>query len=416
MFQTRKTKGKPMHRFLRISYGRAIALAIATLAIVASGVAFSKIGHSAQASAAAHNAAAAAAPAVPVTAETLVAQPVKIWSTFSGRMRAVDFAEVRPEVSGRIVEVRITDGQLVKAGDLLFVIDPAPYQAADAKAQADLATAKSNAAFASTELERAVNLVKTDAIAQRLYDERANADKVAQAAVLSAEAEVKQARINLDRAYVKAPIAGRVSRAEITVGNVVQAGAGAPVLTSIVSRDGIYADFEVDEQTYLRGIRGLADSRDKERRIPVQLTVNGDESHRYNGTIHSFDNRIDTSSGTIRARALFDNRDGSLVPGMFVSVRVASGGADAALLVPERAIGTDQNKRFVFVVGDGDKVAYREVTLGAQVDSGRIVQAGLKAGDRVITDGLQHLRPDMPVSLQPAAQARPAGRATVASN
>ncbi len=398
-----------MNHSPRTVRGRAIPFAIAALAIIAAGIATTKIVHSAQASqtAQAHAAAPGAAPAVAVTAETLVAQPVKIWSTFSGRMRAVDYAEIRPEVSGRITDVRITDGQLVKAGDLLFVIDPAPYQAAEAKAQADLATAKSNAAFATTELERATAMIKTDAIAQRLYDERANSDKVSQAAVLSAQAELKQARINLDRAYVKAPIAGRVSRAEITVGNVVQAGAGAPVLTSIVSREGIYADFEVDEQTYLRGIRGEADSRDKERRIPVQLTVRGEETHRYNGTIHSFDNRIDTASGTIRARALFDNRDGSLVPGMFVSVRVASGGDDAALLVPERAIGTDQNKRFVFVVGDGNKVAYREVTLGAQVDADRIVQTGVKAGDRVITDGLQHLRPDMPVSVQqPALDAR----------
>jgi multidrug efflux system membrane fusion protein len=399
-----------MNHSHRTVHGRALTLVIA-IAIVAAWFGTMKIGHSAQA--AQGRSATSAAPAVPVTAETLVPHPVKIWSSFSGRMRAVDYAEIRPEVSGRITEVRITDGQLVRAGDLLFVIDPAPYQAAESRALADLATAKSNAAFSSTELERAVNLIKTDAIAQRLYDERANADKVAQAAVLSAEAELKQARINLDRAYVKAPIAGRVSRAEITVGNVVQAGPGAPVLTSIVSRHGIYADFEVDEQTYLRGIRSLADSRDKERQIPVELTVRGDESHPYIGTIHSFDNRIDTASGTIRARALFDNRDGTLVPGMFVSVKVASGSADAALLVPERAIGIDQNKRFVYVVSDGNKAAYREVTLGAQIDSDRIVQAGLKAGDRVITDGLQHLRPDMPVSIQ---QAGLDGKRRLASN
>jgi multidrug efflux system membrane fusion protein len=318
-------------------------------------------------------------------------------------MRAVDFAEIRPEVSGRITEVRITDGQAVKAGDVLFVIDPAPFEATEAKAEADLATAKSNAVFARTELERAGNLIKTEAIARRQFDERINADKVAQAAVLAAEAELKQARINLDHAYVKAPIAGRVSRAEITLGNVVQAGPGAPLLTSIVSRDGIYADFEVDEQTYLKGIRTLADSRDKERRIPIQLTVRGDETHPYQGTIHSFDNRIDTASGTIRARALFDNRDGALVPGMFVSVKVANGGEESALLVPERAIGNDQNKRFVYVVGGNDKVAYREVDLGPQVDGQRVVVSGLQAGDRVITDGLQHVRPDTPVAIEEAS-------------
>lgn len=327
----------------------------------------------------------------------------QVWSSFSGRMRAVDFAEIRPEVSGRLTRVLITDGQTVKAGDVLFVIDPAPFEAALAKAEANLATARTNAVFARTELDRAVNLIKTEAIAQRLYDERANTDKVAHSAVLAAEAELKQARINMDHAYVKAPIAGRVSRAEITLGNVVQAGPGAPLLTSIVSNDGIYADFEVDEQTYMKGIRAQDGSRDKEHRIPVQITVRGDESHPYLGTIQSFDNRIDTASGTIRARARFDNKDGALMPGMFVSVKVASGGDEPALLVQERAIGNDQSKKFVYVVGDDGKVAYREVGLGPQVDGQRIVLAGLKAGEKVIVDGLQHVRPNMPVTIQEAS-------------
>jgi len=315
----------------------------------------------------------------------------------------VDFAEIRPEVSGRITAVRITDGQTVKAGDVLFVIDPAPYEAAAARAEANLASARTNATFAQTELERAANLVKNQAIAQRLYDERVNADKVAAASILVAEAELKQAKINLDHAYVKAPISGRISRAEITLGNLVQAGNGAPLLTSIVSDNGIYADFEVDEQTYMKSIRVKAASRDEERHIPVQVSVQGDEAHPYSGTIESFDNRIDTASGTIRARARFDNKDGALMPGMFVSVKVASGTAVSALLVQDRAIGNDQSKRFVYVVGDDGKVAYREVALGAQVDDQRIVLNGLNAGDRVIVDGLQHLRPNVTVSVKEAA-------------
>ena len=199
---------------------------------------------------------------------TVKPQNVHIWSEFSGRMRAVDFAEIRPEVSGRITAVRISDGQTVKAGDVLFVIDPAPYEAAAARAEANLASARTNATFAQTELERAANLVKNQAIAQRLYDERVNADKVAAAAILMAEAELKQAKINLDHAYVKAPISGRISRAEITLGNLVQAGGNAPLLTSIVSDNGIYADFEVDEQTYLKSIRVNAASRDEEQQHP----------------------------------------------------------------------------------------------------------------------------------------------------
>jgi len=334
---------------------------------------------------------------------TVKPQNVHIWSEFSGRMRAVDFAELRPEVSGRITAVRFREGQTVKAGEVLFVIDPRPYEAAVAKAEANLVTARTNAGFARTEMERAAKMIQTQAIAQRLYDERANADRVARAAILGAEAELKQASIDLDHAYVKAPINGRVSRAEITLGNRVQAGAGAPVLTSIVSNDGIYADFEVDEQTYLRQIRTHADTPAKEHQVRVEVMVQGDESHPYRGTIQSFDNRIDPASGTIRARARFDNKEGTLVPGMFVAVRLASSGESAELLVPERAIGTDQSKRFVYVVGDGNKVVYREVKLGQESRGERIVLAGVRPGDRVIVDGVQHVRPEAAVRVEEVA-------------
>ncbi|WP_218043362.1 efflux RND transporter periplasmic adaptor subunit [Oryzomonas rubra] len=349
---------------------------------------------------------AAAPPPPQVGVVTVKPQNVRIWSEFSGRMRAVDFAELRPEVSGRITGVRFKEGQIVKAGEVLFVIDPRPYEAAVAKAEANLVTARTNAGFARTERERAANMVQTQAIAQRLYDERANADRVARAAIQVAEAELKQARIDLDHAYVKAPIGGRVSRAEITLGNRVQAGAGAPLLTSIVSNDGIYADFEVDEQTYMSSIRAHADTPAKERQVRVEVTVQGDEAHPYQGTIQSFDNRIDPASGTIRARARFDNKNGALVPGMFVAVRLASSSENAALLVPERAVGTDQSKRFVYVVGDNGKVAYREVRLGQQARGERIVLAGVRPGDRVIVDGLQHVRPDSTVRVQEVAQAQ----------
>ena len=232
-----------MSKFHQIIRKRAVLLgSVALLSIVGAGVTL----HGGEQARAETPAAAAPAPAVPVTVQTMTPRNVQVWSSFSGRMRAVDFAEIRPEVSGRITAVRISDGQTVKAGDVLFVIDPAPYEAAAARAEANLASARTNATFAQTELERAANLVKNQAIAQRLYDERVNADKVAAAAILMAEAELKQAKINLDHAYVKAPISGRISRAEITLGNLVQAGGNAPLLTSIVSDNGIYADFEVD--------------------------------------------------------------------------------------------------------------------------------------------------------------------------
>jgi multidrug efflux system membrane fusion protein len=346
----------------------------------------------------------AAPPAIPVTVQTINPQSVRIWSPFSGRLHAVDYAEIRPQASGRIMEVKFKDGQDVKAGDVLFVIDPRPYEAAVAKAEASLASAKTNANFNKTDLARASNMMKTQAIARRVYDERVNADKVARAAIRSAEAEVKQAQVDLDHAYVKAPISGRVSRAEITVGNLVQTGPNAPLLTSIVSNNGIYADFEVDEQTYLKSIRKDAGTAEQEQAIPVELTLPGDTKQVFKGTIYSFDNHIDTNSGTIRARAKFEN-DPSLVPGMFVSVKLGSSSDNTVLLIPDRAIGNDQNKKFVFVVDDKNKVVYRDVTLGEAVNGQRIVVSGLQAGERVIVDGLQHVKPDAVVDPKEAEAA-----------
>lgn len=341
--------------------------------------------------------------AIPVSVETVGLQKVQIWSKFSGRLHAVDSAEIRPEVSGRITEVRFEDGGSVKAGEVLFVIDPRPYEATVAKTEALLATAKTNADFAGIEKARAASMLKTQAIAQRFYDERANADRVTSAAVKVAEAELKQAKLDLEHAYVRAPITGRASRAELTVGNLVQAGANAPLLTTIVANHTIYADFDVDEQTYMQSIRSVANDRAQERHIPVELVVQDDKAHRYKGTIYSFDNRINTTSGTIRARAKFDNSDGALMPGLFVSVNLANGAEDKALLVPTQALGFDQNKKFVYVVEPDGKVAYREVTLGKEVDAKRIVLSGLNAGDRVIVDGIQHVRPGMAVDAKELA-------------
>jgi multidrug efflux system membrane fusion protein len=339
--------------------------------------------------------ASAAIPAAPVTVHTLVEQKVRIWSDFSGRLEAVDAAEIRPEVGGRITEVLFEDGQTVKAGDVLFVIDPRPYEAAVARAEANLASAKTNAAFAK--VDRAAALVGSQTLTQREFDQRNNASRVADATIQTAEADLTRARLDLEHAHVVAPISGRVSRPEITVGNLVQAGPGAPLLTAIVSNDTIYAGFEVDEQTYIESVRGTANERDQERRIPVQLTLPGDKGHVYHGTIYSFDNRIDPASGTIRARAKFDNADGALLPGMFVTARLAEGAERKELLIPERALGFDQNKKFVYVVGADNRVAYREVELGKQVQSRRVVLKGVQAGDRIVVDGVQRLRPNTAV-------------------
>jgi multidrug efflux system membrane fusion protein len=334
--------------------------------------------------------------ASPVTVDTLKPQTVKPFAEFSGRINAVDYAEIRPQVAGRITEIRFKDGQQVKAGDILFVIDPRPYQAAAAKASGDLASAVNNARLAKIEHDRGERLIKAEALAQESYDQRVTADSVAQAAVKSAQAALAAAQVDVDRAFVKAPISGRISRAEITVGNLVGSPTAAPqLLASIVSDNGVYADFEVDEQTYLNSVRDRA----SDQPIAIELTVRGDsQAKAYHGVIQSFDNHINSGSGTIRARARFANEDGSLVPGMFVSVRMGGGTLANTLLVPETAIGNDQSKRFVLVVGQGDKAEYREVALGTTVNGSRIVTSGLKAGDRVILDGLQKLAPGASVA------------------
>ncbi len=347
----------------------------------------------------------AAPPPMTVTVQTLAPQKIRVWSEFSGRLHAVDAAEVRPEVGGRITAVRFEDGETVKAGDILFVIDPRPYEAAVARARANLASAQTNAAFAKVEFERAAAMVKSQTVAQRTYDERGNASRVANAAVEADAAQLKQAELDLEHAYVRAPISGRASRAEITLGNLVQPGPGAPLLTTIVASQSLYADFEVDEQTYVESIRLYTTGREGERRIPVQLSVPGDNRGVHRGTIYSFDNRIDVASGTIRARAKFDNADGALVPGMFVSVKLAEGAERDVLLIPERAVGFDQSKKFVYLVDQGNKVAYREVELGRQVQAQRIALKGVQPGDRVIVDGVQHVRPNVLVEAKEAAPA-----------
>ena len=391
--------GKATSTGSRLLKNRAFLGAAAFVIAAGLGLAFRHAGASAPS--------VAAAP-VPVTVAAVEARPVRLWAQFSGRMTAVDSADVRPQVDGRITEIRFKEGQQVHAGDILFVVDPRTYEAAAAKAEADLVTAQTNARLARTELDRATNLIKANAVAKDYYDQKANASGTAEAAIKSAAAALTQAKLNVDFAYVKAPISGRVGRAEITVGNLVQTQTGAsPLLTTIVSSDGIYADFDVDEQTYLENVRAHATTADQEHKIPVELTVQGDSDHVYKGVIQSFDNKISTSTGTIRARARFANEDGSLIPGMFVSVRLAAATDSKVILVSENAIGNDQSKRFVFVVGRDHKASFREVALGGQVGDERVVTSGLHSGERVIVDGLQKVQPGALVSERFADGAAP---------
>ena len=257
--------------------------------------------------AASHDAAAAPAP-VPVGVQTVASQTLRLWNDFSGRLRAVDSAEIRPEVSGRITEVRFQDGQSVRAGDILVVIDPRLYEAAVARAEARIAAAKATLQLTGSNETRDTALLKTKAISQREFDQTDSANNSANAELLTAQADLKTAQVDVDHAYVKAPISGRASRAELTVGNLVQSGAGAPLLLSIVSENGIYADFEVDEQTYLETIRDAASGNAQEAKIPVEVVTPGDAGRSYKGFVQNFDNRLDPTSGTIRARAKFSEQ------------------------------------------------------------------------------------------------------------
>ena len=334
-------------------------------------------------------------PPMPVEIETIAGEKVQIWNDFSGNVVAVDRAEIRPQVEGRIMEIRFEDGQNVNKGDILFVIDPRPYEATLAQAKAALESAKVQAQLAEKEYHRARSLIKTDAISQSLMDERENNRNSAAAAVQGAEAAVQRAEIDLDFAFVKAPISGRVGRAEITEGNLVQKNPNAPLLTTIVAQDRVYVDFEVDEHTYIESIH----TAKGDGKIPVKVKQLSGEKE-FSGFVHSFDNRIDPASGTIRARAIFDNRDGLLLPGMAVSVQMGGNGNADQILVNERAISTDQDRKFVLVLGEGNAATYREIKIGAGVNGKRVVLDGLKPGDQVITSGLTHLRPGSIVAPQ----------------
>jgi len=337
---------------------------------------------------------ASAPPAPSVEVTVLEPQQIRSWVNFSGRLAAVERANIRPLVSGTIQKVLFKEGQVVNQGDPLFLIDPRPHQADVKRAEAQLATAHSRAKLAADELARAQRLVDSKLISQSIFDTAVNEHQVAQSAVLEAESALSQARLNLEYAHISAPISGRVGRAELTVGNIVEAGANAPVLTTIVADDKLYAEFNVNEQSYIESVR----STEHLQQMPVELTLAQDTSVTYRGHIHSFDNHLDTSSGTIRARALFDNTDGALAPGMYANVRMGSAKIHASLLIPERAIGTNQSRKFVYVVDADNTVQYREVVLGDSYQGHRVLISGVNAGERIAVNSLTHIRPSVVVN------------------
>jgi multidrug efflux system membrane fusion protein len=365
-----------------------LAVALGAIFIAAGATGIVTHGHRADPISSAQ-AAAPAAPATEVDVATVVYQSITDWQSYSGRLEAIDKVDIRPLVPGTIMAVHFKDGALVKKGDALFTIDPRPYAAEVDRAAAQLAAAEARSGYASSDAARADRLLANNAIAKRDYDEKQNAALEATANLKGAKAALEAAKINLAYTRIVAPVAGRVSRAEMTVGNIVSTGVNAPLLTTLVSLSPIYASFDVDEQTYLRYL-----SRDSSGTIPVSLGLADEQGYSREGTVVSVDNHLDTSSGTIRVRARFDNTDHSLVPGLYARIKVGGGKPHPAVMVDDSAIGTDQAKKYVLVVDSDNRVHYREVTPGGLHDGLRVVTAGLQQGERIVVNGVQRARPD----------------------
>ena len=355
--------------------------------------------------------AAAAPSAPPVTSAVVIQRAVTETQEFSGRLEAIEVVAIRPRVSGYITAVNFKPGAEVKKGEVLFVIDPRPYQAEADRTKAVAAAAQARAGLARLELQRAELLLADKAIAQREFDERAAGQKELDASVRAAQAEHETARLNLAYTRVTSPIDGRVSKAEITLGNLVDATA---VLTSVVSLERIYASFDGDESTYLRVSRRTNAGQP----VDVKVGLAGEEGFPHSGKLEFVDNQLDSRSGSVRMRATLANTDRALAPGLFARVQIAGGAPTPQILIVDRAINTDQDRKFVYVVDKDGKAEYRSVKLGPLDDGLRIVREGLKPGEKIVVNGLQRVRPGAPIAAQVVpmvATAAPAPAAAAAT-
>lgn len=308
--------------------------------------------------------------------------------------------EIRSRVGGFITAVNFKPGSEVKKGEVLFVIDPRPFQAEVSRAEGTAASARAKAELAKLELSRAEKLLAEKAIAQREFDEKASGLKELDANARSAQAAYEAAKLNLSYTQVQAPISGRVSKAEITVGNLIDASA---ILTSVVSTDRIYASFDGDEDTYLR----VAGTAQKGTPVTVKVGLANETGFPHEGKLEFVDNQLDPATGSVRMRATFANAERQLVPGLFARILLDGGNGpqaqSTALLISDRAVGTDQSRKYVYVVGADNKAEYRAVKLGPNSDGLRVVREGLKAGEKIVVNGLQRVRPGAPVTPQMVA-------------
>jgi RND family efflux transporter MFP subunit len=339
-----------------------------------------------------------------VTVAPAAQQPVVEWNEFTGRTEPVEAVEVRPRVSGHIQGIRFQSGQLVKKGDVLFVIDPRWHQADFDRRQAEYEQSKVRLENAEREAQRTEQLVASKAISTEEADARIARFNEAKAALLAAEAARDFAKLDLEHTEVRAPISGRVSRELRTVGNYVSGIPGAAtLLTTIVSVDPIYVYADVDENSLLEFNR-LASAQKVATngggQIPVELALADEEGFPHRGHVESFDNRLDPGTGSILLRAVFSNPEGRIVPGLFARIRIPLSERYPATLIDERAVGTDQGQKFVLTLSPTNTVEYRPVKLGPAVSGMRIVRSGLEPGEKIVVNGLQRVRPGMPVTPQ----------------
>jgi multidrug efflux system membrane fusion protein len=324
----------------------------------------------------------------------VVSKDVRQWDEFTGHIAAMETVELRPRVSGYIDRIAFKEGQEVKKGDLLFVIDQRPYQAQLVQVQAQFARAQSDAGLAHSQNARAEVLVAAKAISREDFDSRHAAMESSDAAARAAEAAVTAARLNLQFTEVRAPISGRISRAYVTAGNLAQAD--STLLTTIVSLDPMYVYFDADEQTYLRYEDQAKNGR--EHGSPARVGLANESGYPHDGTLDFIDNQVDPNTGTIRARAVLPNADHLLTPGLFARVQLQGTAPFSAVLVSDKAILTDQDRKYVYVLGPDSTAQRRDVVLGGSVDGLRVVNSGLKPTDRVVVDGVQKVFfPGMPL-------------------
>lgn len=351
---------------------------------------------------------AAAPPAPEVTVATVIAKPLRDFQEFTGRLQAVDSVEIRPRVSGFVDSVQFTEGARVKKGQLLFRIDPRPFQAEVNRLTAELRRARSQATLAESNHSRGERLVSQKLISQQDYDQLATTATTATEEIGAAAAALEAARLNLEFTEVRSPIDGRVSRALITAGNLVS---NTSVLTTVVSDDPVYAYFDADEQTYLKFAPHGGDEA-RTAQDSVYLGLIDEDGYPHAGRLDFVDNQVDPQSGTIRGRAVFDNKDGRFTPGLFARIKLVSGNVRDTILIDERAVGTDLGKKFVLALKSDDTLEYRPITLGASVDGLRVVSNGLAANDVVVINGLQHVKPG--IAVKPTKAAMDGDRAGVA--